>query len=140
MIENFVILSDSEVSKYQRQPWFKDEVFKQVNESGKVYYLFPRARLDSKPSLIEELIADFEWEKVERVMSELQWTWWGRDEQPTIDEMQKVVRDLYSSIKSRVEAGEHAFAATGGFKLTFNPDEDNELTLVFEAVTASVYK
>lgn len=140
MIENFVILSGSEIVKYQGQPWFKDEVFKQVTESGKAYYLFPRERLKDKPSLIDELIADFEWEKVERVMSELQWTWWGRDEQPTIEEMQRVVRDLYSAIKNRVEAGEYAFCATGGFKLTFNPDEDDELTLVFEAVTASVYK
>jgi hypothetical protein len=139
-MEEYVILSEAEVEKYRKQFWFKDEVCKQTTESGKAYYLFPRKRLKDKPSLIEELIADFEWEKVERIMSELHWTWWGRDEPPTIDEMQKVVRDLYSAIKNRVEAGEYAFCATGGFKLTFNPDEDDELTLVFEAVTASVYK
>lgn len=139
-MKDYVILSEAEVEKYRKQPWFKDEVCRQTTESGKAYYLFPRERLMDKISLIDELIADFEWDKVERVMSELQWTWWGRDTQPTIEEMQRVVRDLYSSIKARVEAGEYAFCATGGFKLTFNPDEDDELTLVFEAVTASVYK
>ena len=140
MITNFVILSSSEVVKYQNKPWYKDEVFKLTNACGYASYLVPKERLEEEPELIEELIAEFDWSKVRRVMEELDWTWWGNAAPPTYEEMHECVRGLYSSIKSRVENNEYAYAATGGFKLTFNPDEDNELSLVFEAVTGAVYK
>lgn len=140
MIDTFVILSSNEIVKFQDKPWYKDEVFKLINTCGYTSYLVPKKRIDEEPTLIDELIANFDWDKVKKIMEKLDWTWWGSEETPTYEEMQKCVRDLYSSIKDRVEKNEYAFAATGGFKLTFNPEEDNELSLVFEAVTGSVYK
>lgn len=140
MIENFVILSNSEVEKYRSKPWFDIEVFKLINTCGYENYLVPKERLNDKPELIDELIADFDWVEVKKVMEALDWKWWGKNEVPTCEEMQKMVRELYSAIESRVNKNEYAFCASGGFKLTFNPDEDNELSLVFEAVTGVVYK
>ena len=140
MIENFVILSSSEIEKYRNRSWFNTEVFKIVNACGHESYLVSKERLQDKPELIEELIADFDWDKVKRIMEELNWTWHYSGGVPTYEEMHKMVRGLYSSIKNRVDKNEYAFAASGGFKLTFNPDEGDELSLVFEAVTGSVYK
>lgn len=140
MTENFVILSSSEIEKYRNRPWFSTEVFKLVNACGYESYLVPKERLQDKTELIEELIADFEWIKVKRIMEELNWTWYNSVGVPTYEDMHKMVRSLYSSIKDRVDKNEYAFVESGGFKLTFNPDEDNELSLVFEAVTGAVYK
>lgn len=140
MIDNFVILSSSEIEKYRSKPWFRYEVFKLINACGYECYLVPKERLQNKSELIEELIAEFDWPKVRKVMEGLDWKWADNDRTPTIEEMKECVRGLYSSISNRVENNEYCFCATGGFKLTFDPDEDNELSLVFEAVTYSVYK
>ena len=70
-------------------------------------------------------------------MEVLEWTW--AIGYPKKDDMITVVWGLYDSIENRILRGEYCFCATGGFKLTFNPDEDNELSLVFEAVTNSIY-
>lgn len=141
MIDNFVILSSTEIVRYKNKPWFSTEVFKLVSSCGYESYLVPKSRLEEESSeLLDELIEDFEWDKVKRIMEELNWTWWGNDNPPTIEEMKEMVRGLYSSIENRVENNEYCFCSSGGFKLTFNPDEDNELSLVFEAVTGAVYK
>ena len=139
MIDDFVILSSTEIVRYKNKPWFNTEVFKLTSFCGYESYLVPKSKLEEKSSeLIDELIEDFDWDKVKRIMEELNWTWWGNDNPPTIEEMQEMVRSLYSSIKNRVENNEYCFCSSGGFNLTFNPD--NELSLVFEAVTGAVYK
>lgn len=141
MIGDFVILSASEIGKYKKKSWYATEVFKLNNSYGNESYLVPKSRIEEKDStILDELIENFEWEKVRRIMEELDWTWWGNENSPTIEEMKECVRNLYSSIENRIEKNEYCFCATGGFKLTFNPDEDNELSLVFEAVNYSVYK
>lgn len=141
MISDFVILSSTEILKYKTKPWYVKEVFKLTSFCGYESYLVPKSRLEEESSkLLDELIEDFNWDKVKIIMEELNWTWWGSDNPPTIEEMKEMVRGLYSSIKNRVENNEYCFCASGGFKLTFNPDEDNELSLVFEAVTGTVYK
>lgn len=141
MISDFVILSASEIEKYKNKSWYSTEVFKLNNSYGYESYLVPKSRIEEKDSeMLDELIENFEWDKVRRIMEELDWTWWGNENSPTIEEMKECVRNLYSSIENRIEKNEYCFCATGGFKLTFNPDEDNELSLVFEAVNYSVYK
>ena len=72
-------------------------------------------------------------------MEVLDWKWAGIASYPKKNDMIKLVEYLYNSIENRILKEEYCFCATGGFKLTFNPDEDNELSLVFEAVTDSVY-
>lgn len=88
---------------------------------------------------LQELIDEFEFWKVENIMEVLEWKWAGVVGYPKKDDMIKVVKDLYNSIENRVLEEEYCFCAMGGFKLTFNPEEENELSLVFEAVTDSVY-
>lgn len=141
MLSDFVILSSIEIVRYRGKPWFNTEVFKLTNYCGYESYLVPKSRLEEENSeLLDELIKDFEWDKVKIIMEELNWTWFGNEKPPTIEEMKEMVRSLYSSIKNRIENNEYCFCSSGGFKLTFNPDEDNELSLVFEAVTGAVYK
>ena len=142
MSESYRILADAEVEKYKNEEWFYKESFWLVNDQ----WIVPEKRLlkelDKKKfyqQKLQELIDEFEFWKVENVMEVLGWTWADIIGYPKKDDMIKVVRDLYNSIENRVLKEEYCFCATGGFKLTFNPEEDNELSLVFEAVTNSVY-
>jgi hypothetical protein len=139
--ESYRILSSVEAQKYKDKDWFfKESIY--INNS----YAVPEKRLlkelDKKKfyrQKLQELIYEFEFWKVERIMEALEWRWIGITGCPKRDDMIKVVESLYESIENRVLKEEHCFCATGGFKLTFNPEEDNELSLVFEAVTNSVY-
>lgn len=140
--ESYRILSFAEAEVYKNEEWFNKEVLRLVD----FYYAVPEKRLlkelDKKKfyrQKLQELIDEFDFWKVEDVMEVLNWTWVGIGTYPKKDDMVKVVESLYADIESRVLKGEYCFCATGGFKLTFNPEEDNELSLVFEAVTNSVY-
>lgn len=139
--ESYRILADVEVEKYKNEEWFNKEVLRLVD----FYYAVPEKRLlkelDKKKfyrQKLQELIDEFDFWKVENIMEVLGWTW-SDIGYPKKADMIKVVESLYAGIESMILKGEYCFCATGGFKLTFNPDEDNELSLVFEAVTNSVY-
>lgn len=140
--ESYRILSDAEAENYKNEEWFNKEVFRLID----FYYVVPEKRLlkelDKKKfyrQKLQELIDEFDFWKIECVMAVLGWTWANNNGYPKKNDMIKVVKTLYNSIESRVLKGEHCFCVTGGFKLTFNPEEDNELSLVFEAATNSVY-
>lgn len=139
--ESYRILADVEVEKYKNEEWFNKEVLRLVD----FYYAVPEKRLlkelDKKKfyrQKLQVLIDEFDFWKVENIMEVLGWTW-AEIGYPKKADMIKVVESLYTGIESMILKGEYCFCATGGFKLTFNPDEDNELSLVFEAVTNSVY-
>lgn len=139
--ESYRILSSAEAQAYKKEDWFfKEAIY--INNS----YAVPEKRLlkelDKKKfyrQKLQELIYEFEFWKVERIMEVLEWRWVGITGCPKRDDMSKVVESLYDSIENRILREEYCFCATGGFKLTFNPEEDKELSLVFEAVTNSVY-
>ena len=138
--EVYRFLNFGEAEVYKNEDWFSKEA-KLLPDFG---WAIPEKRLlkmiDKKKfyrQKLQELIDEFEFWKVENVMEVLEWTW--TIGYPRKDDMITVVWDLYDSIENRILKGEYCFCATGGFKLTFNPDEDNELSLVFEAVTNSVY-
>lgn len=138
--ESYRILADTEVENYKKEEWFfKESVWLTNNQ-----WIVPEKRLlkelDKKKfyqQKLQELIDEFEFWKVEKVMEVLEWTWADIVGYPRKDDMIKVVKSLYDSIENRILKEEYCSCATGGFKLTFDPD--NELSLVFEAVTNSVY-
>ena len=140
--ESYRILSNTEAESYKNEEWFNKEALRLVD----FYYAVPEKRLlkelDKKKfyrQKLQGLIDEFDFWKVEDIMEVLGWTWANNTGYPKKDDMIKVVEVLYNSIENRILKGEYCFCATGGFKLTFNPEEDNELSLVFEAVTNSVY-
>lgn len=127
------------------QDWFSKEVIAVQQANGEFGWLVPVSRClkitDRKSFFrekLEELIDSFEFDKVHKVMEELDWEWANLGV-PTIDSMKNCVRGLYTSIENRVVNNEHCYCSTGGFCLSYNPDEDEELRLVFEAVTDSIY-
>jgi len=140
--ESYRIIDASETEVYKTRDWFYKESFWIVNSRWAVPEKRLLKELDKKKfyrQKLQELIDEFDFWKVENIMEVLEWTWADIVGFPKKDDMIKVVNNLYNSIENRVLKGEYCFCATGGFKLTFNPDEDNELLLVFEAVTNSVY-
>lgn len=140
--ESYRILNDEEVNEYIDLSWFRKECKFIPNYGWAVpekYLLKDIDRQKFFRSKLQELIDEFEFWKVESIMQVLNWTWADVVGYPKKDDMIKVVKDLYNSIENRVLEEEYCFCTSGGFKLTFNPEEENELSLVFEAVTNSVY-
>jgi hypothetical protein len=140
--ESYRILSNTEAENYKKEEWFYKESFRFIDTQWAIPEKRLLKELDKKKfyqQKLQELIDEFEFWKVEKVMEVLEWTWADIVGYPRKDDMIKLVESLYDSIESRVLKEEYCFCATGGFKLTFNPEEDNELSLVFEAVTNSVY-
>lgn len=136
--EKYLKLSNEEASALQNEDWF----FKESFVVGKAW-MVPESRVLKSTDRegywhdkMQELICDFPFDKVEDVMEVLGWTWAAGC--PKKENMIPVVWSLYSSIQGSILKGEYRYAATGGFKLTFYPEE-NELNLVFESVTDSVY-
>lgn len=143
--KSYRILEPGEIAKYIDKSWYDTEV-KQVSHAGFLLYLVPENRLtkelDKKAfyqSKLQELINEFDFDRVHQVMDVLDWHWANVYGIPEKIDMISVVRSLYSDIEERVLDEEYCYSATGGFKLTFNPEEENELNLVFEAENYSVY-
>lgn len=127
------------------QDWFGKEVIAVQQANGEFGWLVPVSRclkiIDRKSFFrgkLEKLINSFEFNKVHKVMIELNWTW-ANCGVPKVEAMKDCIQDLYNSIENRVVNNEYCFCSTGGFCLSYNPDENEELRLVFEAVTDSVY-
>ena len=138
--ESYRIIGTAEYDIYKNKEWFYKESFRLIDNQWAVPEKRLLEALDEKKfyrQKLQELIDEFEFWKVEKVMEVLGWTWAGT--YPKEDDMIKVVESLYDSIEDRILKREYCFCTTGGFKLTFNPEEDDELLLVFEAVTNSVY-
>ena len=140
--ESYRILSDVEVNKYADCPWFNKECMFISNFGWAVpekYLLKDINRQEFFRSKLDELLKEFDFEKVHKIMDLLDWRWAGVIGTPEEEDMILVVRNLFDSIKGAIIRKERSFAATGGFKLAYNPDEDDEITLTFEAVTNSIY-
>ena len=138
--ESYRILNDEEINKYIDLPWFKKEC-KFISNCGwavpEKYLWRDIDRQKFFRSKLDELLEEFDFEKVHKIMDLLDWRWAGVLGTPEKEDMIPVVRSLFDSIKGAIIRKERSFAATGGFKLTYNPDD--EITLTFEAVTYSVY-
>lgn len=86
----------------------------------------------SKQDLIDEILDQFDFDKVKQVMDALQWEWsmGSGSRVPEIPEMRKTARRL---LKEVVEKPPYNYSATGGFHV--EKDADGFLELRFE-VTA----
>jgi len=78
----------------------------------------------------ERAIENFDWKKVQKVMEFLKWNW-GKKDTPSIEEMQKTVRQLFidairCAFESRSEGGT---AGTGGFEVKVETYEDENKKL-----------
>jgi hypothetical protein len=138
--ESYRILNDEEVNKYIDCPWFKKEC-KFISNCGwavpEKYLLKDLDRKSFYRSKLSELLEEFDFEKVHKIMELLDWRWVGVIGIPERTDMIPVVKSLYDSIEGAVLRSERSSATTGGFMLTFDPDD--EFKLAFEAVTYSVY-
>lgn len=145
MFDEYSVLTSEELTLLdQNSKWFKDEVGKVTTSSGKCLFLVPNKRisklLDRKRKFdkkLEELLLDFDFNKVREIMESMDWTWYNEG-LPKVKSMKDMVRTLYNDIIMRIVKKKDAYCACGGFKLQYYP-EDEELTLIFEAITSSVF-
>lgn len=71
-----------------------------------------------KKRYLEAIIREFDWERVERTMQALDWTWARYNRVPTISEMKDSVRDMAVTLKEyRSENHDITEVGTGGFIL-----------------------
>ena len=138
--ESYRILNKYEINKYVNCDWFPDDVILMKDK-----YLVPEKYLlediDKEKfyrSKLDELIQSFDFGKVHEIMKLLNWTWYNKGV-PSVEDMIFAVEGLYYGIQDNILNNKYSYSATGGFVLTYNPDEDQELKLVFEAVTYSVF-
>lgn len=80
--------------------------------------------------IIEDILDEFDFYKVQKTMEALEWTWGNPAEYPSIGEMRKVARGLMRDLIKITEGG----MSTGGFvarKRTINDGGDPLYELAF---------
>lgn len=77
---------------------------------------------------IDEVIADFNFEKVHRVMEFLKWEWAGRGV-PDVPEMKRVARELLEDLNHRPDVWE---MRTGGFEASKDKSHGYYLQFIVE--------
>ena len=138
---SFRLVTSPELDEYKKYSWFSREAYLYSANQYFIPECYLKKALDQAKyyeDKLQELIDGFDFERVHSVMKTLNWTWAGGGI-PNEDNMITMVRSLYSGIKDRILKCEYCYCSSGGFKLTFNPNEDNELSLVFELEICSVY-
>jgi len=68
---------------------------------------------------IEQVIKDFDFKSVQKVMKALDWKWIGSDDIPTVKEMKDTVRGLIQKLQD----DSLAMIGTGGFFVVRNGDD-----------------
>ncbi len=61
--------------------------------------------------ILDEVLDEFDFEKVQRAMTALDWRWGVQPEPPSIGELRRKARELLN----QVVEGRHASVSTGGF-------------------------
>lgn len=61
--------------------------------------------------MIDEILDEFDFEKVHRVMQAISWSWYDTDGAPTVAELRRCARSL---LKQVVESKDLRYVATGG--------------------------
>lgn len=85
-----------------------------------------------KQELIDEVMDNFDFKKVEQTMRFLNWTW--VNEVPNEKRLRSCVRDLIKTLQDDENCG---FTATGGFVVTF---EDGILNIAFILEERAAYE
>ena len=68
-------------------------------------------------AMVEEILANFDFDKVHRVMQFLDWNWARLGEVPTVEDLRKEARRLLVSLE-----GEPGVKGTGGLRASLKPD------------------
>lgn len=139
--ESFRLVTPPELDEYRYCSWFSRETYLLGIDKYFIPERYLKKALDQAKyyeDKLQELIDGFDFERVHSVMKTINWTWTNIGV-PSQNDMIAKVHSLYSSIRDRVLRHEYCYCASGGFKLTFDPNEANELRLVFVLETCSVY-
>lgn len=92
---------------------------------------------------IDDIIDNFDFNKVEKVMTALSWKWVnnGTQQQPEISEMRKYARKLINSIVNRIDEDNKTYtSACGGFRVSaIREDGKFYIQLAFEVTTWDNY-
>jgi hypothetical protein len=87
----------------------------------------------TKTSMIAEIMEEFDFEKVQKAMRALNWTWRGSDQSPTVPELQETAEDLLISAIDGIQKERYMepdvsyYAGTGGFEATAALGMDRKL-------------
>jgi len=66
---------------------------------------------------IDEILDNFDFEKVKKVMDALEWKYWdSQDSHVTIPELRKKARELLKTVYCKSTFSDHWCAGTGGFE------------------------
>lgn len=139
--ESFRLVTSPELDEYKKCSWFNSRAYLYSANQYFIPECYLKKALDKAKyyeDKLQELIDGFDFERVHSVMKTLNWTWTNIGV-PSQDSMIAMVHSLYNSIKDKILKYEYCYCSSGGFKLIFNPNEDNELSLVFELEICSVY-
>lgn len=81
--------------------------------------------------IIDEILDEFDFERVQRTMKALDWTWYGSDGVPTIGEIRRRARELLRELIK----DNHRCIASGGL---YAYKEDGVVGLRFEVTSYEV--
>ncbi len=82
-----------------------------------------------------DIMERFEWDRVQKVMTALNWTWWWTPTVPTVEELQATALEMiHAVIRLYEKEGESTSCSTGGFVARIHKFKNSEpqLTLHFE--------
>jgi hypothetical protein len=100
----------------------------------------------NKQKAIDDIVENFNWEKVHKIMVALNWTWWdSKDEAPPIGALFRCATGLLHDAYDGAEKEKSDYlSATGGFRAHALVDDETkeiiELRLAFEVCNWEYYE
>ena len=82
----------------------------------------------SRDDMVEEIMSNFDFEKVKKIMDYLDWRWRNDTTTPTIKELRKTALDCLNVVKYK---DEYSTCSTGGFCACFEPFDGGTIKLSF---------
>jgi hypothetical protein len=81
----------------------------------------------------EDVLMQFDFQKVHMVMNLLGWTWGGEKETPTVQDMEETVRELFDHSVKDLENGQNlAIHSTGGFEVEIHRNGNVFIRFILE--------
>ncbi len=93
---------------------------------------------NQRQAMIAEVMENFDFETVHRVMTQLDWQWaieHGEKAVPSVYRLMKQAEQLLTDVAKYDDRQHHEFA-TGGLRAIFSEDEDLELRFEIESSTS----
>mgnify|MGYP006896747845 CR=1 FL=1 len=127
----------------ETEPWYATDA--KWSEKAQGFYVpyikmvSIRERWDKAWFKFSELLANFNFIRVAKIMKDMNWTYWGDETSPNEQTLREFVRGLFDELLVRIVKNKFGFVESGGFRLEYNPSEDQELKLIFQAVSESEF-